>query len=340
MITISLCMIVKNEAEILARCLDTVCDLVDEIIIVDTGSTDETKEIAGRYTGQIYDFAWIHDFAAARNFAFSKASCDYIYTADADEVINEMNRKSFMQLKQVLPEEIDIVQMYYGNQLMHGTIYNFDREYRPKLFKRIRTFEWIDPIHETIKLDPVIFDSEIEITHMPKENHAPRDLQAFERIIAGGGILSKRLHNIYAKELFVSGDKEDFLCAEVYFEESAVNTDYSLDQVKEAFCVVARAARLRGDVTKFFKFAMKDVGSEGSSEICCELGQYYMEQRDYHEAIVWFYNAAFETQCILNVRCGGVIPLTALSECYEVLEMTQQAAEYRTMASEWKPKEE
>ena len=73
MITISLCMIVKNEERILARCLDSVKDLVDEIIIVDTGSADATKRIAAEYTDKIYDFTWIDDFSAARNFAFSKA---------------------------------------------------------------------------------------------------------------------------------------------------------------------------------------------------------------------------------------------------------------------------
>jgi len=79
MITISLCMIVKNEERILARCLDSVKDLVDEIIIVDTGSADATKRIAAEYTDKIYDFTWIDDFSAARNFAFSKASKEYIY---------------------------------------------------------------------------------------------------------------------------------------------------------------------------------------------------------------------------------------------------------------------
>ena len=83
MITISLCMIVKNEEKLLARCLDSVADLMDEIIIVDTGSTDRTKEIAARYTDKVFDFAWVNDFAAARNFAFSKASMKYIYSADA-----------------------------------------------------------------------------------------------------------------------------------------------------------------------------------------------------------------------------------------------------------------
>ena len=87
-VTVSLCMIVKNEEKILARCLDSIGDLADEIIIVDTGSRDRTKEIAARYTDKIYDFQWIRDFAAARNFAFSKAACDYIYSADADEVLD------------------------------------------------------------------------------------------------------------------------------------------------------------------------------------------------------------------------------------------------------------
>ena len=72
MITISLCMIVKNEEEVLERCLNSLKGLMDEIIIVDTSSTDSTKEIAARYTDKIYDFSWCDDFAAARNFSFSK----------------------------------------------------------------------------------------------------------------------------------------------------------------------------------------------------------------------------------------------------------------------------
>ena len=71
-------MIVKDEEFTLGRCLDTVKDLVDEIIIVDTGSVDKTKEIARTYTDKIYDFTWIDDFAAARNFSFEKASMDYL----------------------------------------------------------------------------------------------------------------------------------------------------------------------------------------------------------------------------------------------------------------------
>ena len=65
MISVSLCMIVKNEEDVLERCLKSVAGLVDEIIIVDTGSTDRTREIATHFTNQIFDFPWQDDFSAA-----------------------------------------------------------------------------------------------------------------------------------------------------------------------------------------------------------------------------------------------------------------------------------
>ena len=334
MTTISLCMIVKNEAEILERCLDSIADMMDELIIVDTGSDDNTKQIAARYTDKIYDFYWIDDFAAARNFAFAKATCDYIYSADADEVLDAKNRRLFGQLKEDLDGTVEIVQMYYMNQLEHGSVYNFDRELRPKLFKRQRDFFWVDPIHETVRLIPVVQNSEIEIIHRPEASHAARDLRIFEKTIKNGKALSTRLHEMYARELFIVGLDEDFIKAAPYFEK-AMQENTDLDRIKEAACVVARAARLAADVPKFFKFALKDIGSEGCSEMCCELGEYYRGQGDFYEAIVWFYNAAFETTSILNIKSSGVIPLLALADCYEAARLPHEAAEYRKLAGEW-----
>ena len=166
-ITVSVCMIVKNEEKVLARCLDSLKGLYEELIIVDTGSTDSTKEIAAGYTDKIYDFAWTGSFSDARNFSFSKATMEYIYTADADEILNEENRQKFLELKQCLLPEIDIVQMIYTNQLEFNTTYNYDEELRPKLYKRLRTFEWVEPLHEQVRLEPVVYDSDIKIIHAP-----------------------------------------------------------------------------------------------------------------------------------------------------------------------------
>ncbi len=336
MITVSLCMIVKNEERVLQRCLDSVAGLMDEIIIVDTGSTDATKEIAARYTDKIYDFVWINDFAAARNFAFSKAAMEYIYSADADEVLDEENRQAFRTLKETLLPEIDIVQMYYTNQLSFGTIYNYDKELRPKLYKRNRNFRWEGAIHEQVVLQPVIYDSEIAITHLPENQHKDRDFAAFERMVSMGKSLDKRLHNIYARELFISGEKKDFLAAREFFEKSCQDTARETEEIKEAACVVARAARLAGDDQAFFKYAMKVIADQGCAEICCELGNYYADRQDWDEAVVWYYNAAYETESILNLHSSGDVPLMGLSRCYDALKNEEQAKGYRQLAEEWK----
>ena len=335
MVTISLCMIVKNEEKVLARCLNSIKDLMDEIIIVDTGSTDRTKEIAAKYTDKVYDFVWVNDFSAARNFAFSKASCDYIYSADADEVVDEENREKFRSLKEVLLPEVEIVQMYYANQLSCGTVYNFDKELRPKLFKRLRTFCWIEPVHETVRLLPVVFDSEIEIMHLPENLHTGRDLEIFKRMIDRGEVLSQRLFDFYARELFVSGSMEDFRQAEDYFTRIVDGEETSAEQLKAAVCVVVKAAALRRDYLKMYRYAMKDIASGAVSEVCFELGEYYYTQGDYKEAILWYYNAAYETESVLNIHYGGDKPLGRLADCYEALGMMQEAELYRQEEKGW-----
>ena len=314
MIEISSCRIVKNEENVLARCLDSIVDLMDEIIIVDTGSTDRTKEIARGYTENIYDFQWIDDFSAARNFAFSKATKPYIYSADADEVMTPEGHRHFEELKQVLLPEIDIVQMKYGNQLENGTAYNFDEEYRPKLFKRLREFVWIEPVHEMVRLEPVVYDSDIVIAHKPHDVHCKRDFQIFQKHIKKELRLSKRLHHMYAMELYISGDDDDFLEAEEFFAQSAVDPKRSLDEVKEAACIVCRAARIRDDAHEMLKMSLKDLLSEGSAEMCYELGEYFLAKGDREEAAMWYYNARYETQSILNIHTSTDWPEKRLKE--------------------------
>lgn len=86
-ILISLVMIVRNEEIHLPKCLDSIQGEVDEMIIVDTGSTDQTREVALNYTDKVYSFPWNDDFSAARNFALQKASGQWILSLDADEFL-------------------------------------------------------------------------------------------------------------------------------------------------------------------------------------------------------------------------------------------------------------
>lgn len=329
MITISLCMIVKNEEAVLARCLSSYQPVVDEIIIIDTGSNDNTKEIAKKYTNQIFDFAWTASFSDARNYSFSKATKEYILCADADEILDMENQKLFLLMKENLLPEIDIVQMYYGNQLSHNTIYNYDKEYRPKLYKRVRNFIWEGTIHEAVRLNPVIYDSDITITHLPQGNHAARDLAAFEKMEYNKAYFDKRLHNIYAKELMIAGNDEHFIRAVPTFLRTLEDPNRSMDELKEACCILSRAYRIQKDIPAFFKYAMKGVAMDGCSEICMELGDYYFSKDDIDEAIIWYYNAAFETECILKLSVKTKESLMALASCYEKLGDYETAHSYK-----------
>lgn len=321
MTTFSLCMIVKNEERVLARCLDSLADLMDEIVIVDTGSTDRTKEIAAHYTDRIYDFEWMDDFSKARNYAASKATMEYIYTADADEYVDEENREQLRRLKEVLLPEIEIVQMYYCNDLGESnTTGNFEKELRPKLYRRQRSFTWIDPIHETLRLDPVVFDSGIEITHCPEGNHGARDLEALRRLHERQIPLSAKLHHMYAMELFIAGQDRDFLAAEETFLDSVEQEGRSSDEILEAVCVLTHIYRLKGDLHRFMTYALKGIAMGGCSELCCELGAYYEAAGDRQEAVMWYYNAAKETESVLNIACHTTIPTEALQNYGQPLE--------------------
>lgn len=147
--TISLCMIVKNEEANLACCLDSVADLVDEIIIVDTGSTDRTVEIASRYTEKVYSYSWRDDFSDARNESFSRAAMDYCMWMDADDVLEGTQRDGFLQLKRTLSPDADMIMMRYHTA--------FDEEGRPtfsyfreRWIRNCPEYRWEGEVHEVI----------------------------------------------------------------------------------------------------------------------------------------------------------------------------------------------
>ena len=335
MITVSVCMIVKNEEKQLRACLDSLKPVADEIVIVDTGSTDSTKDIAREYTDLIYDFPWIDDFAAARNFAFSKATKEYIYSADADDVIDAENIRLFLRVKEFLPPETEIVQMHYLNLMEENTVYSSKRELRPKLYKRLRTFEWVNPIHETVRLAPAVYDSDIEIRHLAEGNHVRRDLATFRKALDRGMRLDRTLHSMYAKELFIAGDNNDLAASVPFFEQSITDPARSPDEQREARCVLARAYRVSGRTVDFVRLCLREALVNPCAEMCAETGLYFYENGNYAEALCWLNDAIFETQPVISIFVQGSRNLDILADCYEKTGDPGNAAKYRKMAAEW-----
>ena len=96
-VTLSVCLIVKDEERVLGRCLSAAIQFADELIVVDTGSKDRSREIAGEYTDLVFSEPWQNSFAKARNFAASKACCDYVMWLDADDVIYPAEIKKLLK---------------------------------------------------------------------------------------------------------------------------------------------------------------------------------------------------------------------------------------------------
>src|SRR3712207_5969033 len=91
---VSLCMIVKDEEHNLPDCLGPVAGLFDELVVVDTGSSDRTKEVAAALGARVFDFPWCDSFAAARNESLRHATGDWVFWLDADDRIEEPDRRS------------------------------------------------------------------------------------------------------------------------------------------------------------------------------------------------------------------------------------------------------
>ena len=128
--TISLCMIVKNEEHFLGQCLESVDGFVDEMIIVDTGSTDRTVEIAREFGAKVYFHQWQNSFSEARNFSLQFVSGDWVLQLDADE---KLERKDIPLLNKVISDpQTNAVFMPILNDLPEGGI---SKHYFPRLYR-------------------------------------------------------------------------------------------------------------------------------------------------------------------------------------------------------------
>lgn len=202
MISLSLCMIVKNEEAVLERILKPVSQVMDAILIADTGSSDRTKEIAEQYTSQVFDFPWCDDFSAPRNFLLEKVSTDYWMWLDADDVLNEENLERLKSLKETLDPGTDVVMMEYaaGFDQSGRTTFSYFRE---RIMKTSRNFRWNGAVHETVIPEGNIIYSDVVIQHRKYGKSDPdRNLRIYEKILAEGEKLELRHQLYYGRELY------------------------------------------------------------------------------------------------------------------------------------------
>ncbi|WRS26470.1 glycosyltransferase [Oscillospiraceae bacterium MB08-C2-2] len=338
-ITISLCMIVKNEEEVLARCLDGASRFADEVVIVDTGSTDATKEVAAKYTDRIYDFEWQDDFSLARNYAFSLATQDYIMWLDADDIVDEENIAKILELKETLSPDVDAVMFLYNIA--------FDKQgkptfhyYRERLAKRSQNFQWKEPVHEHLAVGGNIKTLDIAIIHGHKNRiHSDRNLHIYESILAKGEELSTRGCYYYARELMTHkrhraavSRYQMFLDRKDGWVEDKIN---ACGDMFDCYAALNESDKAQEALYKSFTYDLP------RPEICCRLGSLYMKSNRLEKAIFW-YETALQLKPGVNwgfVRedYRGYIPHMQLCVCYDRIGNREKALLHHEAAKALRP---
>ena len=340
LVTVSLCMIVKNEEQNLPRCLDSVRDLVDEIVIADTGSTDRTKEAARKYTDKVFDFPWRDDFSAARNFAFSKASMQYCMWMDADDVLEPPDQERFRLLKSSLPPQTDVVMMRY-----HTAFDAVDQPaftyYRERLIRRSAGLVWHGAVHETIAPVGNVVYCEAAVSHRKTGPGDPdRNLRILERQLFEQKSLPPREQFYYARELTYHGRDEE--AADIFEEFLASGKGWVENEIEACRDLAACFRRLEKPEQAFSALVRSLRFGPPRAEISCDLGDFFFGQSEYPSAVFWYETALSckrddTSGGFVSPDCYGYTPCLQLCVCWYRLGDGAKAAEYNERAGRIKP---
>ncbi len=342
MITISLCMIVKNEEEILHRCLDSVKDIVDEIIIVDTGSKDGTKEVAKNYTDKVFDFEWINDFAAARNYAYSKATMEYILCMDADDLLMEEDREKLLLLKETLPQNVDYVNMQINlvvdenGKATHKMMSN-------RLVKRSCNFKWVGAVHECLERWGNSHISDVAITHKKIHQNTDRNINIYEERLRRNEDFSPRDLYYYANEL---NDHRRYKEALEYYLKFL---DTRLGWFEDNIAACGKICDIKIQLNDFdgaLQYNLQSLKYDAPrAEFCCRMGYIFLIKKMYKQAVFWYKLATelekqSEIMGFVNKACWTWLPHIQLCVCYDCLGLHQKAYEHNEAARFFLPNDQ
>jgi len=316
---ISLCMIVKDEEKNLRRCLNSIKSEVDEIVIVDTGSSDNTRQIAKEFTNKVYDFQWSNDFSKARNFSLSKASMQWILFIDADEFLSKNDSGKIRallnsnEIRKDCPDAFTFDIRTYTNETgvagwtsSKGDSYpesqiaeGFWTASAVRLFRNKKGYFFEGRIHESPRI-PIenaggkISDSGIIIHHLGALNEKEHFKSKKENYI---GLLKQRL-----AEKDFSKRPEHLICRELASEL------IQSSRHKEALSYLKRAAEISqspmdlmnlGATYLFLKdldnaekaLFKANISKPNQPDICINLGIVYLRKKQYSKAVKRFEKA-------------------------------------------------
>lgn len=343
---LSLAMITKNEEKTLERCLQSVKDIVDEIVVVDTGSTDKTVGIAKKYTDKVFNFKWIDDFSAARNYSFDQCTGDFILWLDADDIIKLSDAEKIKNFD-FSDKEIIICNYIYFHDEYNQSVLIVPRE---RIIKRSLGLRWKGEIHEYIPLHGKQYISDIDIHHYREGGSSKRNLRILERIVNDeSGAIKPDVdpRNIY----YLGKEYHDILRYEdaiPYFERYVNLKDGKFrfwENYYQAYFKLAQCYQHMRDDINFKRCLFESIKIEDRrAEPYCLMGEWYMNHNLWDRAIQW-YKMALTIQrpkkllSSYQPKYYTWVPCSQISVASFNLGDYERAQEYNTKFLQYRPKD-
>jgi len=346
--TLSVCMIVRNEEKNITDCLESIKGVADEFVIVDTGSTDKTKEVVSKYTSNIFDFKWVDDFSAARNFSLSKATGDFILSLDADDIVE--NPEEILPL---LKESFDAhdFNILYGN----------DNFRQARLFRNFRNIRFAGRVHEYPVLDGLFFkfstdmptpqrvvshqkETRVNVRHKTEkhctEDRSERNYRILKKELEGDPDNSRTLFYL-GNALKEKGRHDEAI--ETYRKYLSVSTwkDEKWMAQKYIGCIFQWQGKYKEAIEELRKAIEID---DRWAESYYYIGETYFLMKEYATCIGWMLKAAEKkppfSPLWKEISVYRDAPYRYIFACHDVLGDHYRAVQYCKIACEKKPDDE
>lgn len=349
MTMLSICMIVKNAEQNIGECLKALTGYGWEIVVVDTGSTDRTREIAAEYTECLYECPWQDDFALAKNFAVSKASNDWVMVIDSDEFLEKMSGAEVQALERQImehPDEIGRIRRKNIFQAKDGKQEN--QEWINRIFSR-KKFHYVGRIHEqlmavdgmeyrTYQTSVVLHHTGYDLKPEEKQAKARRNIRLLEQELAeltdkvqcsgmSGEAEVQIPYILYqlGKSYYLA---EDYGKACEYFSQGLSfdlnpKLEYVIDMVETYGYALINSGRA-GEAL-FFENIYEEFGNSADFQFL--MGLIYMNNMRFEDAVHEFQKAACQKEC----RTTGTNDWLAyynIGVIHECLGQKEKAAEW------------
>ena len=347
---LSVCIITKNEEKNIERCLKALSGYGFELVVIDTGSTDGTMEIARQYTDKLYEFTWQDNFSAAKNYAISKASHDLVLIVDSDEFLQPLSKTDIKNLETMAHQNPDDVgRIRRRNVFTKDGTHQENREWINRIFDR-RKFHYEGRIHEQVVsfkhqeyqtwLSPLIFlHTGYDLSPEERKQKTQRNITLLEQELSTVTSKVEIPYLLYqlGKSHYMAGNYGqacEYFARGLSYDLNP-KLEYVIDMVETYGYALLNDAREQEAL--FFENIYHEFGNSADFQFL--MGLIYMKNARFDMAVAEFEKALRQADC-RNVGVNSFAAAYNIGVIYECLGQLDNARKFYEKCGDYAPAKE